>query len=145
MTSTTEEKKKRGRPAKLKIVEDAQEPLDKFRKGAAAKLGKADASSEDLSKSNDLIDTDRDGQKRIPGTERKGNKKIEEQARVVQDLQGERQQILDQEIKERDKLTQMMQRAGIEQYDLDENYEAVIDRGEPKAKVHKKKKVKLTV
>jgi hypothetical protein len=38
----------------------------------------------------------------------------------------------------------MMQKAGVEQYDIpDTDLEVVIERGEPKAKVHRKKKVKL--
>lgn len=122
-----------------------QEPLDRFRQGAAASMGKEEgvASEDDVATHNETIDEDRGGQKRIPGTERKGNKKVEAQAHKVQDLQERRREILEEEIAEREKLTEMMQKAGIEKYDLDEEYEVVIDRGDPKAKVHKKKRQKV--
>lgn len=149
MTTTKAGKKTRG-PYKKKAKPgetgaDEQEPLDRFRTGAAASLGKEDATEEDVADHNELIDEEpATGQKRIPGQERKGNKKIEAQAMVVRDLQTQRQDLLDEEIKQRDKLTQMMQKAGVEQYDIpDTDLEAVIERGEPKAKVHRKKKVKL--
>src|SRR5258708_5082465 len=82
---------------------DDQEPLDRFRQGAAASMGKEEGAAtgdetDNVVDANELIDEEASGQRRIPGQERKGNKKIEKQALKVRELQQQRQDILEEEI-----------------------------------------------
>lgn len=135
--------------------DEAPDPLEKFRSGAETAVEESNAAGssdetgeDDIASHNELIDEELDGQKLIPGAERKGNKKIEAQALKVQDLQARRQELLDEEIEERKKLTAMMTKAGFtagDHYDLPgTDYEIEMDSSEVKAKVHKKKKTKAS-
>lgn len=112
--------------------DDEQEPVDKFRRPEGG----------DLKDQTEDLDEERSGQKLVPGVTRRRNKKVEEQALKVLDLQTKRQKLLQKEIVERELLTDMMIQAGIEAQDLDDEFIVEIKAGAKKAYVHKKKKEK---
>jgi len=112
-----------------------QEPVTNFRKSKAG-------TDDDLKDQTQELDEERSGQKLVPGVTRRRNAKVEEQALKVLDLQTKRQKLLAKEIAEREILTDMMIKAGIEIQDLDDEMVVEIKAGEKKAFVHKKKKVK---
>ena len=103
-----------------------QEPVEKFRKDP----------------DDTLTNEDKIGgrtQLRLAGQERKTNKRLEDAAEKVDQLQTKRLNIQKKEAEARAELKKVMQELGVEQYDLPDDMEAVIDKSE-KAKVHKKKK-----
>jgi hypothetical protein len=120
--------KKRGRPRK---DSNGQEPIGNFRKaGSDVDPGKTELTNEEPT-----------GQLRVPGQERKRNKKIEDQSIVVKNLENKRAKLLKEEVAQRAILTTMMIKADLEDYDLDdvigEGYVCEI-LGEKKAKIHKR-------
>lgn len=133
--SATKKAGKKAGKAEGQSADDEQEPLDKFRVGAAA-AGEPET---------ELTNEDQIGgvtQLRAPGMERKRYPKIEKQALLVEELQTKRLEAAAEEKKARDLLTKMMETEGFvvgDHIDLPGDYEAVLDAGDPKAKVHKKK------
>lgn len=106
----------------------------------AAKGNGAEGSEpQPLGKDEELVSEELSGQKRIPGVERVVNRKLEKQALKVYALQTERRALLEAEVAERAKLTQMMMDGELTEY-LIHSEGLVIDlAGELKAKVHKSK------
>jgi len=87
----------------------------------------------------ELVDQEKDGQKRLDGMERVANKRIEDQAWKVHSLQEKRMKAGAAEKTERESLTAIMVEEGIDNYPLDDEYEAVLKTSQ-KAYVRKIKK-----
>ena len=108
-------------------------------KGNGAEPPAEGSEPQPLGKDEELVSEELSGQKRIPGVERVVNRKLEKQALKVYALQTERRALLEAEVAERAKLTQMMMDGELTEY-LIHSEGLVIDlAGELKAKVHKSK------
>ena len=86
----------------------------------------------------------RKGQARLPGMTPKRVAALEDKGEEVLEHQTDRMEAQQKEIKARDELKTLMKAEGLKQYDLDDNYEIILEKEvtEETAYVRKKKKAK---
>lgn len=102
----------------------------------ASNLGAGDV---EPSEDSAVVDQEPDGQKRLEGMERVADQEIEDQAWKVKKLQDTRMKAGEKERTERQSLTDLMVAKGVDNYPLDDEYEAVLKTSR-KAYVRKKRK-----
>lgn len=116
---------------------EAVSDLNKRRGGRRAKnLG---AGEKEPAEGETLVDQEPDGQKRLEGMERVSDPEVEGLAWSVHGLQTKRMKAGEKEKEERQKLTDLMVAKNLDNYPLDDEYEAVLKKS-AKAYVRKRRK-----